>query len=161
MSTTPTLLRIGQLADRTGKTVRALHFYEELGLVVPAERTAGGFRLYDEGARIRIHWIDRLQELGFSLPEIRAFLSNLHGEDNGPAAMQQLRAFYAEKLDETRAAIRRLQALESEINESIHYLDGCRACAPATTRAACRSCDEHAHHGQPAPALVAAVQDPT
>ena len=42
----PKLLRIGDLAEKTGKTKRALRLYEEMGLLVPSERSSGGFRLY-------------------------------------------------------------------------------------------------------------------
>lgn len=161
MPTSPEqLLRIGQLADQSGKTVRALHFYEELGLLTPAQRSKGGFRLYDQDALLRIQWIDRLQELGFSLPDIRDFLSSLRRDASGPAAMYRLRDFYGRKLEETRSALERLHSLESELEESLAYLDGCRACAPATARTACKSCDETTHTGQQPPPLVAAVQSP-
>ena len=40
------LLKVGELAKRAGKTVRAVHLYEELGLLAPAVRSKGGFRLY-------------------------------------------------------------------------------------------------------------------
>lgn len=154
------LLRVGQLAETSGKTVRAIHFYEELGLLSPAQRTKGGFRLYDQEALLRIEWIDRLQELGFSLPEIREFLSNLRSSNSGPAAMHRLRSFYANKLKETRDALARMAALEAELQESIRYLEACRACAPGTARTACRTCDDSLHHGQLPPTLVAAVHDP-
>lgn len=152
------LLKIGQVAELSGKTVRAIHFYEELGLLVPAQRTKGGFRLYDPDALLRIQWIDRLQDLGFSLPEIRDFLSNLRGDASGPAAMHRLRQFYAEKLKETRIKLESLQRLEGELQESLTYLAGCRACAPSTARTACRSCEDTSHSGHEPPALVAAVQ---
>lgn len=154
------LLRVGQLADRSGKTVRAIRFYEELGLLEPAQRTKGGFRQYDGSALIRIHWIDRLQELDFSLREIREFLSTLQAEDRGPAAMSQLRAFYGKKLIETRQAISKLRSLEGELEDSLSYLQGCQTCAPVTPRSACRACDEDEHHDTAPPALVAAVHDP-
>lgn len=154
------LLRVGQLAEQSGKTVRAIHFYEELGLLTPARRTKGGFRLYDPDAVFRIQWIDRLQELGFSLPEIREFLQDLRSAGSGPAAMYRLRDFYARKLDETRAALSRLRSLEQELQESMDYLSACRVCAPHTSRSACRTCDEELHHGQQPPPLVAAVHDP-
>ena len=48
------LLKIGELARRTGKTVRAVHLYEELGLLAPAVRSKGGFRLYHGRAVTRI-----------------------------------------------------------------------------------------------------------
>ncbi len=45
-TTSEATLRIGELARRTGKTNRTLHFYEELGLLAPMSRTKGGFRIY-------------------------------------------------------------------------------------------------------------------
>ncbi len=159
-SAEPELLRVGQIAERTGKTVRALRFYEELGLLTPAQRTKGGFREYDESALLRIQWIDRLQELGFSLQDIRDFLSSLRELDSGPAAMDQLRTFYARKLLDTRQQISRLQALEAELKDSLSYLSTCRVCAPETPKSTCRSCGEQAHRDAPAPALVAAVHEP-
>lgn len=154
------LLRVGQLAEMTGKTVRALHLYEELGLLSPATRTKGGFRLYDERSMLRVQWIDRLQELGFTLKDAADFLVDLQDRDHGPAAMEALRAFYRSKLAETRATLARLQRLEHELQDSLAYLDGCTSCAGHTPRHACPACDTGAHAGQAAPPMVAAVQDP-
>ena len=152
------LLRVGELARRVGKTTRALRFYEELDLLSPARRTPGGFRLYHPDSLTRIQWIDRLQELGFSLHDIRGFLESFRGEPHGPAAMEQLRSFYTEKLNETRQALARLQSLESDLERSLTYLEGCHACAPATLRSACHTCDEE--HENDAPPMVSAVAAP-
>jgi DNA-binding transcriptional MerR regulator len=152
-------LRIGELANRSGRTVRTLHFYEELGLLEPSSRTKGGFRLYDKYALIRIHWISRLQELGFSLPDIKVFLEGMHARNpDAPALMTELHAFYRNKLEETRAQLQRLQMLQKELETSLSYLESCRSCAPHTGKHVCRACPEESHHGQEAPALVAAVQ---
>jgi len=151
------LLKVGEVAKRTGKTTRAIRFYEELGLVAPVQRTKGGFRQYDHTALVRVYLIDRLQGLGYSLPEIGEFLSTLREEHYGPAAMDALRTFYCQKLAETREAIERLQALEAELQDSVGYLSECIGCAPGTLRTACRSCQEEAHRERPTPALVAAV----
>lgn len=153
----PSRMRIGELAERSGRTVRTLHFYEELGLLQPAARTKGGFREYDEYALTRIDWISRLQDLGFSLPEIKQFLQGLHDRPTAPAMMNDLREFYARKLTETRAAVARLQKLEVELRHSLDYLNGCRTCAPVTPQGACRTCNEDEHLGQAPPPLVAAV----
>ena len=151
-------MRIGELSEKSGRTERTLRFYEELGLLVPASRTKGGFRLYDSGALIRIHWISRLQELGFSLPDIKDFLTEHQGTPDGPAMMGDLRSAYAAKLAATRATIGRLQALEAELSASIDYLDTCKSCAPATHKTACRACREDDHAEMEVPAMVLAVQ---
>ena len=154
------LLRVGQLAERTGKTVRAIRFYEELGLLEPVNRTKGGFRQYDGQAILRVEWIERLQELGFSLTEVSSFLDHLRAKESGPAAMDELRAFYIRKLSETRAHVQRLVALETELKASLGYLMTCQSCAPATQRSACHSCGADEHQNVEPPALVAGATDP-
>src|SRR5439155_224772 len=103
----PHLLRIGDLARTTGKSARAIHLYEELGLLQPATRSSGGFRLYDPGAVERMRWIDLLHGLGFSLQEMRGVLRNWWSSEQGPAAMEELRSLFQRKLEETRESIRR------------------------------------------------------
>ncbi len=156
LSTRP--LRVGELARRTGKTARALRFYEELGLLSPSGRTPGGFRLYDADAMLRIEWIDRLQELGFPLADIRDFLDRLNEHNHGPSAMADLQDFYREKLSETRAAVQRFLALQAELEASVHYLSVCRSCESDTPRTACQSCDSDVPDRGEVPGLVAAVQ---
>ncbi|HEY7347265.1 MAG TPA: MerR family transcriptional regulator [Ktedonobacterales bacterium] len=67
--------RIEQVADRLQTTRRTLRYYEEIGLLPPAERTEGGYRLYSEDDIARLERIQRLKDLlGFSLAEIRELL---------------------------------------------------------------------------------------
>lgn len=66
------LLRIDQVATRTGLTKRTLRYYEEIGLLDPPTRTEGGYRLYSEADVRRVEGIKRLRSLlGFSLAEVR------------------------------------------------------------------------------------------
>jgi DNA-binding transcriptional MerR regulator len=67
----PAAWRVGDLAGRTGLTVRTLHYYEEIGLLSPSRRTDGGHRLYTTGDVVRLQQIKSLRALGFSLREIR------------------------------------------------------------------------------------------
>src|SRR5690349_18016271 len=110
-------LRVGDLARQTGKTVRAIHLYEEMGLLEPATRSSGGFRLYHPTAVERVRWIDLLNGLGISLQETREALQRWWESDRGPEAMDELRALFSAKLDETREHIRRQQQLEHELVE--------------------------------------------
>jgi DNA-binding transcriptional MerR regulator len=67
--------RIEQVADRLQTTKRTLRYYEEIGLLPPAERTEGGYRLYSDEDIARLERIQRLKDLlGFSLAEIRELL---------------------------------------------------------------------------------------
>ena len=71
-STSPTL-SIGELSDRTGVPTSALRYYDELGLVWPAERTAGR-RRYAASAVEDVGVVLFFREIGFSLAEIGRFL---------------------------------------------------------------------------------------
>ena len=66
--------KIGELARRTGLTVRTLHHYDEIGLLSPAERSGGGHRVYGEADVSRLYRIVSLRSLGFPLEAIAAAL---------------------------------------------------------------------------------------
>jgi DNA-binding transcriptional MerR regulator len=137
--------------------VRAIHLYEELGLLHPAARSKGRFRLYGTDAIVRIRWIQKLQDLGFSLTDIQAVARDFDEEADGgsvSAAMARMRTLYQTKLEETRAQLQRLRALETEIVASLDYLEGCEVCEPQRVVSACKRCDHH-EAGQEAPELVA------
>ncbi|MEA2131227.1 MAG: hypothetical protein QOJ85_4118 [Solirubrobacteraceae bacterium] len=69
------LITIGELARRTGLTVRTLRFYADDGLVAPAARSDAGYRLYDADAAPRAELVRTLRELGVDLPTIRRVLA--------------------------------------------------------------------------------------
>ena len=150
------LVRVGALARATGKTVRAIHLYEELGLLKPQTRSSGGFRLYHERAVERVRWIDMLHGLGFSLPGMRSVLEKWWNADLGPAAMDELRDLFQRKLDETRESMRRHAQLERELLEGLAYLKTCRECATPSTVKVCVNCSQD-HGMKEEPALVAGI----
>jgi DNA-binding transcriptional MerR regulator len=64
-------LKVGELARRTGVSVRTLHWYDEIGLLSPSCHTESGHRLYGPADVARLQQIVSLRELGLSLEEIR------------------------------------------------------------------------------------------
>jgi len=66
--------KVGELAKRTGVSVRALHHYDEIGLLSPSLRSESGYRLYTEADVMRLQQIRSLRSLGFSLDESKVFL---------------------------------------------------------------------------------------
>lgn len=149
------LLRVGDLATRTSKTVRALHLYEELGLLLPVDRSKGGYRLYSANAVLRVKWISRLQDLGFSLPDIRAILHAWEATASASEANAQIRAIYQQKLRDTDEQLRRLHELRHELDRSVDYLTTCNVCDPERLITACPSCDRHC--GDAVPEMVAGL----
>lgn len=137
------LMQIGDLAREVGKTVRAIHLYEELGLLAPAGRSKGGFRLYASDALLRIRWIGKLQEMGFSLGDIQTIVREWERMGSAPGAMKGMREVYVRKLEETREQLRRLESLVEELVGSVAYLDTCDVCDPQRLLSACNCCDLH------------------
>ncbi len=112
-----TRLKVGALAERTGLTVRALHHYDEIGLLEPAERTPSGHRLYGPDEVERLQRITSLRALGLGLDEISACLDRPGYDLEGVLALQMERVrdriARSERLLETLASIRaRLRAGE-------------------------------------------------
>ncbi len=70
------LLQVGELAKRAGLTVRTLHHYESLGLLIPSGRTAAGYRLYNRDDIQRLHHIQALTRMGLSLAQVRECLES-------------------------------------------------------------------------------------
>jgi DNA-binding transcriptional MerR regulator len=151
-------LRVGDLARLTQKTVRALHLYEELGLLKPVERSKGGYRLYGPDAVERVGWISKLQQIGFSLTDIQSFSRDLESTRRGPLAMLRVRGVFEEKLRETRENINRLKALEADLTQSLAYLEGCYSCEPGEQPATCSACGRT--HDVPPPILVSGMHHP-
>ena len=84
------LMQIGQVADRTGLSLRTIRFYEENGLVIPTARSEGGFRLYSGTDVARLEVIKRMKPLGFTLEEMQELLSLLADLDSGAGDREQL-----------------------------------------------------------------------
>jgi MerR family copper efflux transcriptional regulator len=150
------LMQVGDLARETGKTIRAIHLYEELDLLTPAGRSKGRYRLYAPEALVRIRWIGKLQDMGFSLTDIQTVVKDWAQSASAPHAMVKMKEVYKKKLAETQEHLRRLSALEHEIEASLVYLDTCEVCDPARLLSACKACNLHACSDHvPVPELVA------
>lgn len=85
------LLKVGELARRTGLTVRTLHHYDEIGLLAPSGRSEAGYRLYSQADVQRLHGIQTMRQMGLALSDIGDLLV---GEGMAPERIigQQIRA---------------------------------------------------------------------
>ena len=151
------LMRVGELAKAVGKTVRAMHLYEELGLLEPASRSEGGFRLYGPDAIDRIHWIVKLQAIGFTLAEIQGFVREFKGSNSGREATERVRQLFVEKQARIREQITQLAVIDNDVSEALAYLDSCQGCSPAFAPTECGACNHEGHHRGEAPALFAGL----
>ena len=76
LQTSTTGRKVGEIAAATGVTVRTLHYYEEIGLLVPSGRSRAGHRLYSDTDIARLYQISLLRRLGLPLAEIARALDD-------------------------------------------------------------------------------------
>lgn len=151
------LLQVGDLAKLTGKTVRAIHLYEDLGLLRPIDRSKGRYRLFNEESLQRVRWITKLQTLGLSLNEISELVKELEQAPTARAAASKLRQVYLDKLASVQQKLTEIHRLERELIASLTYLETCQsACVTAVPVHSCPSCERHPDQPTP-PELVTGV----
>jgi MerR family transcriptional regulator, copper efflux regulator len=114
------LVQIGQVAERTGLSLRTIRFYEETGLVIPTARSEGGFRLYSADDVARLEVIKRMKPLGFTLEEMQELLTLLADLDSGTGPREhllgRLRMFH-------EAATARVTALKEQLAVAEGFAD--------------------------------------
>lgn len=111
-------VKIGELARRTGLTVRTLHHYDAIGLVSPSRRTASGHRLYGQADIERLQRVLSLRQLGFSLEEIAETLRRPETTSLSVVELHLVRlreriALEQRLCDRLEAIARRLRAAET------------------------------------------------
>lgn len=112
-------LTVGQVAERLGVTVRTLHHYDEIGLVVPSDRTAAGYRLYGDEDITRLQQVVVYRRLGFALEEIAALLEDEEAADDSAVIghLRRQRAAVMSRLDEMHDLVTAIdRALEKEMS---------------------------------------------
>lgn len=118
---------ISQVAERTGFPATTLRFYEQSGLVRP-ERTAAGYRCYDDTHIELLSFIGRAKGFGLSLEEITELLGLLDGDECAPV-QGRLRDLVDTKIAAAHAKIAELQAFTVELQRfaetlEVHTPDG-------------------------------------
>ena len=109
-------MQIGQISKRVGVSIDAIRFYERSGLLAAPPRSEGGFRLYSSSDLSTLQFIRSLQALGFSLNEIREFLSL---RSNDLRACSEVRKMLDHKLHDIHAKRIALAKLEAELKDAL------------------------------------------
>jgi len=106
-------LKVGELARRTGLTVRTLHHYDQIGLLKPSLHSEAGYRLYSARDVARLQRVLSLRQLGFSLEQVRDCLDR---EGFSPLEVIELHlARLREEIDAQRKVCDRLEALAAHL----------------------------------------------
>ncbi len=126
------MIRIGDLALRTGVTVEALRYYEHRGLLRPSGRRASGYREYSDETERLVRFIKRAQGLGFTLAEVEELVRLRERAWSGDAPWQ-LREAAVSKVADIDRRIHELRALKRASTEMI---DACDAGCPMNGKVA-------------------------
>lgn len=114
-------MHIGEIAERTGLSLRTLRHYDEIGLLQPSGRTDGGFRLYTEDDLARLMVIRRMKPLGYSLAEMQEALIVIDAQQSG-AGQDPPGAGLTALLEQARERRRHLQEQVEMADEFISLL---------------------------------------
>lgn len=112
---------IGKLSALAGVSADTLRYYEKEGLVRPAAKTAGGYRLYDDEALRRIRFIKQAQQCGFALADVKGLLALRRAPG---ACCDDVRSLAIEKRLQIERRLRSLQAMSRALEELIRDCDG-------------------------------------
>lgn len=129
MGVTEGLMQIGEVASRVGLSLRTLRHWDEVGLVVPSARSAGGFRLYTEADVERLLLVKTLKPLDFTLEQTVELLATMDAVEAGadqdersPAELQaslaMFRAAADSRIDVLRSQLQGLEMLSRQLSRA-------------------------------------------
>ena len=127
-------MQIGDLAKKAKTSIRTLRYYEELGILFPTERSAGGFRRYDKDDFNKVLIIQRLKSLGLTLSEIKYLFTIRKKSSVGGEAARKIYDFLEKRHLDVDEQIERLQQVKTDIEVSKELIKKCFDCRRKTNR---------------------------
>jgi len=122
------VIQIGDFARKAGISMRAIRYYEELGLISPDTHTVGGFRLYSEDALKRVRVITTLKDLGLSLVEIQRIFKAKKSGGSSRETVQFLLNLFTQKLGQVESKIEALIGVRGDLGNAVRILRSCENC---------------------------------
>ena len=130
--------RIAEVSRLTGFTPTTLRFYEDAGVLAPPERTAAGYRTYDDRAVERLRLVARAKELGCTLEEIAGLVEAWDADDCGPVK-HRLRSLVNAKVDEIERHMAEQVAFAAQLRATATNLAGRPVDGPCDDSCGCTS----------------------
>ena len=113
-------MRIGEAARRSGMATKTIRFYEEVGLVQPAPRTESGYREFSDEDVLRLRFIHRARDLGFSVGEVGRLLSLWSDRERASADVKRLALQHAARIETKMAELRSMRDAILHLAERCH-----------------------------------------
>jgi DNA-binding transcriptional MerR regulator len=154
--TPPVLLKIGDFARLAGTNLRTLRYYEELGLLQPAQRSQGGFRYYRATDVHRLNMIHDLQALGLHLDRIRELMATRDGVEDRADFLARVRLALSEQDRLLQERVTALEQQRARLAAAVRKISECESCMHLPN-AANNFCEPCSITGQPLPDKVSAL----
>lgn len=113
-------MKVAEAAGRSGLPAKTLRYYEDIGLITP-QRSANGYRDYDEGDVVQLLFIRRARQMGFAIADCRQLLSLFEDEGRESADVKSIAARHLEHID---ARINEMKALRSNLARLVEACHG-------------------------------------
>lgn len=119
------LHQIGEVAVRVGLSLRTVRYYEEMGLIAPAQRTEGGFRLYSDADIERLQLIKHMKPLGLSvqnmveLMEARDALQAGAGDDDALETLTRFSGEAGDRVEHLREQLDRAEQFANQLSRDL------------------------------------------
>jgi MerR family transcriptional regulator, Zn(II)-responsive regulator of zntA len=107
------MFQVGEVSRRLGLNPQTLYFYERIGLIPNPQRTAAGYRLYDQADLDRLTFITQAKTLGLSLDDIKELLAL---QDGQRLSCQEVHDRLLRKMQQLDETIHNLQALKAQLS---------------------------------------------
>lgn len=112
---------ISEVARESGVSPKTIRYYEQVGLIGPAQRGANGYRLYDQRAVEVLRFVKRARDLGFTVEEVGELLALWNDPDRAAAEVKAVAARHLERIE---AKLRELEALRRTVDDLVHRCHG-------------------------------------
>lgn len=114
-------MNIGQAADRSGVPAKTIRYYESIGLIGPADRTAGNYRDYDDSSVRVLQFLKRARAFGFGIDDCRELLSLYQDRRRSSA---DVKAMAERRIGEIDEKVRELLALRATLGQLVERCHG-------------------------------------
>lgn len=114
-------MNIGEAATASGISAKMIRHYETIGLIVAAERTGSGYRVYSHNDVETLRFIRRGRDLGFSVDQIRALLTLWRDRTRASSDVKQIALQHVEELE---AKMRQLQEMAETLRHLANHCQG-------------------------------------
>ena len=113
-------MRIGETADRSGVPAKTIRYYEEIGLILPAERAQNGYRTYSEEDIQTLRFISRARGLGFSVDDCANLLALYRDRHRSSADVKSIAQRNIERIRQKIGELRTMETTLGNLVEKCH-----------------------------------------